>query len=136
MLLVSVISINRIYFFNKILVFYSIFILKNVLSFFIQFWSLKILFIILWINFEFPSLWNYYFTLYALKCKNSKLMATKWGVNRLGMGNTYFVKWVEMDNWFLKTQPIYYPPKSTYLTPLGSMSNFIWEKTHRHLFNH
>ena len=35
----------------------------------------------LWANFEFLSLWNYHFTLYALKCKNSKLMVAKWDVN-------------------------------------------------------
>ena len=35
----------------------------------------------LWTNFEFSSLWNYHFTLYALKCKKVKLMVPKWGVN-------------------------------------------------------
>ena len=35
----------------------------------------------LWTNFEFSSLWNYHFTLYALKCKKVKLMVAKWGVN-------------------------------------------------------
>ena len=35
----------------------------------------------LWTNFEFSSLWNYYFILYALNCKKIKLMVAKWGVN-------------------------------------------------------
>ncbi len=33
-------------------------------------------------NFEFWSLWNYHFTLYALKCKKVKLIVAKWGVNK------------------------------------------------------
>ena len=37
----------------------------------------------LWTNFEFSNLWNYHFTLYALKCKKVKLMVAKWGVNNL-----------------------------------------------------
>ena len=37
----------------------------------------------LWTNFEFSNLWNYHFTLYALKCKKVKLIVAKWGVNRV-----------------------------------------------------
>ena len=79
--MISVIPTNRIYFFNKILVFYPIFNSKNALSSLFQFWSLKMWFFKLWTNFEFPGLWSYHFTFYALKCKNNKLMIAKWGVN-------------------------------------------------------
>ena len=76
---VNIISTNQIYFLNKILIFfYPISNPKNALSFLIQFWSLKVI-LNLWTNFEFSNLWNYYFTLYALKFKKVKLMVYKMG---------------------------------------------------------
>ena len=46
----------------------------------------------LWTNFEFSSLWNYHFTIYALKCKKSKINGCKIGCQQMPLiGGIYAI---------------------------------------------